>query len=210
MGSIKNHIAEKAEVVTKATQFITNHTKDWQVIKNYLSGKMSLGKLTDLQQEKLNRYQFIYNQFVSHKYTETEIVNMLRTLYKIEYAQAYSDINSTKEIFSSVLNINKHFEIKMQLESAKQLKIVCETIGDMKAAALFQKNIIAITALLPDIDDTPVDHFEGHIIEATFNPGLLGIPEINKEDMLDLLKRINEKRNRKLDIDLAVFEDVKK
>lgn len=208
MASVRNHIEQRAADVAKATEFIVSKTKDLQIIKSYLSGKMGIGKLTPIQQDKLNRYQFIYNQFVSHKYTETEIVNMIKVLYNIEYAQAYIDINATKEIFSSVLNINKMFELKMELESAKQLKQVCVSIGDTKGAAMFQKNIIAIASLLQDTDDTANEGFEGHTIEATFNPSLLGVPEIPKGDLLDLLKRINEKRGKKLDIDIAIFKDV--
>lgn len=207
MGSAKKLLQEKAEQVTIATEVIVAKTSDWQVIQSFLSNKTKIDKLTPTQQKKLERYQYIYNQLASFKYTETEVVNQVTHLYNIEYVQAYEDLNCTREIFSTVLNINKAFELKMLLEAAKKAIIKCDSVQDFKTSALYQKNMIVLLNLLQDAEPNQA-LFEGHTIEADFNPSLLGGPKIKKDDMLDLMNRINVKRGKKISIDDAIFYDV--
>lgn len=75
-------------------------------------------------------------------------------------------------------------------------------MGDMKALAAFEKNRKDLLKLLPDEDEKPVD-FQGHVYELTFDPKLLGAPEIN---MKELLQSINAKRNKPIKIDM--FEEL--
>ncbi|MEP7111197.1 MAG: hypothetical protein ABI760_24590 [Ferruginibacter sp.] len=193
----------KSAQVLSAAELLMSKTRDWQVIKQFLSNRLNDIILTKDQEKKLNRYQYIYNQLASARYTKLEVINQVQKLYSISVSQVYDDINCTQEIFSTVININKLFEIQLELESAKDMKRKCIEVSDIKTAALVQKNIIALQAMLPDDEQTPGEDFEGHTFEPVFDPRLLGSPEI---DMNELLAAINAKRKVKIKTDL--FQDI--
>jgi len=73
----------------------------------------------------------------------------------------------------------------------------------MKSAAAFQKNIIQLQRDIPDEETNPGELFEGHTIEAVFDPKLLGAPDV---DMKKVMEAVNEKRKVKINFDL--FEDI--
>lgn len=193
----------KSEQVRSGAQLLMSKTRDWQVIRQYLCNRMNDIELTKDQQKKLDRYQFIYSNLASGKYLKHEVINMVMKMYEVSQRQVYDDLNCTQEIFSSVVNINKLFEMQLELESAKDMKRKCIEVGDIKTAAIVQKNIIALTALLPDEELSLGEDFEGHTIEAVFDPRLLGAPDI---DMNEVLTAINAKRKIKIKTDL--FENI--
>ena len=196
-------LIKKAEQIQASTNLLLQKTNDWQTIKAYLSNRLSEDFLTDDQKLKKDRYQYIYNQLVSGKYTDLEICNQVMKLYGVKTAQAYEDISCTRELWNSVLNINKQFEIKLELQINRNMLRKCEELGDMKAFAAIEKNREKLLALLPDQEENPAEMFEGHTIEAVFDPRLLGAPDI---DMKEVLKAINEKRDKKINIDM--FDDI--
>ncbi len=214
MGREKNVgklLQEKAMQVSTAANLLVTKTRDWQVIKQYINNRISEIKLTETQKKKLERYQYIYNQLVSGRYTEQEVVNQVKNLYKVELVQAYEDLNSTRELFITTLNINKRFELKMELESAKDCKRKCIEIADFKNAQAYSKVIAMLLREVEDDEQTPADMFEGIFIEATFDPALLGAPPIAKSEIRELMHSINAKRTKKINLDFiedAEFEDV--
>lgn len=203
---VANALIKKAEGIQKATDALLETTRDWQTIKAYLNNRLGEAfELTAEQQKKLTRYKYIYDQLSSGKYTEQEVVSQLtnKSLYGVSLSQAYEDLRCSREIFTSIINVNKEFEIKLQLDINRNLQRKAEELGDFKAVAQFEKNRALLLKLLPDLDESPADMFEGHLFEAVFDPRLLGAPEV---DMKEVLQVINEKRNKKIDIDL--FEDI--
>lgn len=199
-------LIKKAEGVQKATEKILEITRDWQLIKAYLSNRLDEAfELTPEQEKKLERYKYAYDQLSSGKYTEQEVVAQLtnKKLYGVSLSQAYEDLRCSKEIFSTLLSVNRTFEIKLQLDVNRNLMRKAEELGDLKAVAALEKNRAMLLKLLPEEDESPADLFEGHVFEAVFDPRLLGAPDI---DMKEVLKLVNEKRGKKIDIDL--FEDI--
>jgi hypothetical protein len=196
---------DKAEQVATATNLLVQKTRDWQVIKQYINNRIPELK-TDLQKEKLKRYQYIYDQLSSGRYTEREIVDQLKRLFNVRLAQAYEDLNCTRELFVTTLNINKRFELKLELESAKEMKRKCVEERDYKNAALYSKIITGLLSLIEDEEPNTAELFEGIKIEATFNPELLGAPPISKNDMRELMQSINAKRSKKINLDF--IEDI--
>jgi hypothetical protein len=196
---------DKAEQVATATNLLVQKTRDWQVIKQYINNRIPELK-TDLQKEKLKRYQYIYDQLSSGRYTEREIVDQLKRLFNVQLAQAYEDLNCTRELFVTTLNINKRFELKLELESAKEMKRKCVEERDYKNAALYSKIITGLLSLIEDEEPNTAELFEGIKIEATFNPELLGAPPISKNDMRELMQSINAKRSKKINLDF--IEDI--
>ncbi len=203
MDNVKKTLELKANQIGKATEILVSKTRDWQVIKEYMNNRLGKMQLTKMQQDKLERYQYIYNQLIGGKYSETEVVYQVTNFFKISITQAYEDLNCSQEVFLTVLNINKRFEMKVELASARAIKRKCEEIGDYKALAAIQKNIINLLKELKDEEETQSDLFEGHTIEPTFDPRLLGAPDI---DMKAVLQAINAKRGKKINIDM--FEDI--
>jgi len=196
-------LQKTATQISYATDLLVEKTRDWQMIREYLCNRLKDMTLTATQQDKLKRYQFIYNQLVSGKYTDNEVLNMVMKLYDVKIVQAYEDMNCAREVFNAVVLINKQFEIKMELQSAKDMKRKCNEIGDFKTAAAVQRNIKDLIAMLPELEEDPALQFTGHEIEAVFNPALLGAPPV---DMKELLNTINAKRKVKIKTEL--FENL--
>ena len=197
-------LRKKSEQVRNAANILTDQTNDWQLIKAYLSNRIGDFELSAIQQQKLERYQFIYNQLVGGRYTKQEIINQAMKLQDgISLRHAYLDFNNAQEIFSSVINIKKQFELTIELESARNLKRKCEEMQDFKTAAAIQKNIIAIISMLPDEEEDQTAAFEGIEMTVTFDPRLLGAPPVNMKEVLDA---INAKRAVKIRTDM--FQEI--
>ncbi len=193
-------INQRVKEVETACETILAKTRDWQMIQKYLSAKSGTITLTGTQKKKLEKYQFIYNQMVSQRFTNTEVVNMVVNTYRVDISQAYEDLRSTKEVFAFDVNFNKRFELHLQLENNRRMLRKAEEVSDMKAYAALEKNRALLLKLLPDEETADYPLFEGHTIEAVFDPSLLGAPKITKTQMVELLSRINEKRQKKIDL----------
>jgi hypothetical protein len=196
-------LKNKAEAIRKGAELLLERTRDWQLIKQYLCNRLQDIELTPTQTEKLNRYQFIYNQLVSGEYSDAEVLSLVIKTYKIEQRQAYDDMNAAREIFCTVVNVNKLFEIQLQIQITKDMIRKASELQDYKSAASLGKNLVALISLLPDTEENPADLFEGHNIEATFDPSLLGAAPVNMKEVLDA---INLKRKAKINTDM--FEDI--
>lgn len=203
---LKVMLAEKAEQVAISAEIIMAQTRDWQMVKEYMCNRLEEEYLTETQKEKMKRYQFIYNQLVSGKYTDSDIVSMSAKIFDTKKTQSYEDLAATRELFNSVINVNKAFELHLALEITKNYMRKCEEMSDLKQLQKFNKDKIEIIKQLQDIEDNRGELFEGHVFEMTFDPTLLGAPEITKENMTALLKSINEKRDKK--INLSIIEDL--
>jgi hypothetical protein len=200
-------LIKKAEQVKNAAEFLMSKTRDWQMIKAYLTNRLEEIELSEEQEKKKTRYEFIYNQLVSGKYTDEEVRQMLIKTYKIKNGQSYDDMNCARELFYSVININKRFEINLELQINRNMMRKAEELNDFRAVAQLEKNRAMLLKLLPEEEETPAEHFEGHEIEAVFDPALLGGPAI---DMKEVLKAINEKRKVKINTDMFTeIEEVK-
>lgn len=196
---------KKANSVMAATEKLMESTRDWQVIKQFIQNRLVDMELTPEQTKKLERYQYVYNQLVSGKYTEQEIVRQLTSdkFYSLSLSQAYEDLAASKELFASVINVNKGFELHLALQLNHIRTRKAEEMGDMKAVAAFEKNRALLIKELPEVEENPAEMFEGHTIEAVFDPSLLGYGPV---DMQEVLKVVNEKRDKKIKIDM--FEEL--
>jgi len=192
-----------ADDVSAQAEFIMNKTRDWQVIQQYLSNRINNIELTPEQQIKMERYQYIYNQLVTGRYTDQEVVNQVKKFYKIEATQAYEDMNASREVFNRVININKQFELNLQLQINRKMLNKCVEMSDMKAYAAIERNRERLIKQLPEEVENPGEFFEGHTYEMTFDPALLGAPAV---DMIKVLQAINAKRNK--DIKTDMFEEL--
>lgn len=190
--------ANSASQITHGVETLLNSTSDWQTIREYICNRLPKEQLTEIQQKKLDRYTYMYNQTMTGKYSKAEIISQVITMLGVDQRQAYEDYNSMQELFGTYIHINKLFEIKMQIEGAKRLQRKAEEAMDFKGAAAIQKNLIALYSMIPDEEQNMAELFKGHSIEAVYDPRLLGAPDVN---MGELLKAINSKRKVKINVD---------
>jgi hypothetical protein len=193
----------RADQISRSTEILVAKTRDWQLIKQNISNRLDDIELTKEQEEKKKRYQYIYNQLASARYSESEVVTQVMKFFGVKSSQAYEDLTCTREIFGTLFNIDKRFELKVELEAARSARRKAEELCDFKAAAMYSKVIKDILKEVEDESENPAELFEGHEIEAVFDPRLLGAPEV---DMKKLLQAINEKRKVKINADL--FEEI--
>jgi hypothetical protein len=199
-------LIKKASQVQAAAEIITETIRDVQIIHQYLNNHKQL-ELTEVQEKKLKRYKFIYDLRAAGTST-TQIVSQLtnRHTYNLSVAQAYEDIRCSKELYVSVIHIDKNFELKLELEVNRIARSKAMELQLHKEAAYYGKLIKEIIIALPDEEQNPGEYFQGYNTDAVFDPRLLGAPEITTADMKALLNSINEKRKKKIDLD--IFEDI--
>ncbi len=201
--NLRKALQKRAEQVGNATEILVSKTRDWQVIKEHISNRISKIQLTKPQQQKLERYQFIYNELMSGKYSEADVLNTVCSIYDIGITQAYEDLECAQELFTTVININKSFEMKLLLEEGKKMLRRCKEMNDMKNYGSIYKSVVALLKEIQEVEEESPDQFEGHTFEAVFDPRKLGAPDV---DMKEVLKAVNEKRGKKIKIDM--FEDI--
>lgn len=187
-----------AEVEVQA-DLIMSKTRDWQMIKQYMANRMKEFKLTSEQIEKKTRYQFMYNEMMTGKSTDYQVVNMTKNHFEISLSQAYEDLKFTKEVFSDIINVDKIFDLQLSLELNRKYQAKADAIGDLKALASFEKNRESLLKQLPDQENRDAENFEGHTYELTFDPRLLGAPPV---DMKKVLDAINAKRHKPINTDM--------
>ena len=201
---LKVALQKKTDNISAQADFIMSKTRDWQVIKQFMSNRLNDLQLTPEQEKKMERYQFIYNELVGGKSTDQQVVMQVKNFYKVSISQAYEDMNAAKEVFTSVINVNKQFEINLALQLNKKFMAKAEEMCDMKALALFEKNRKDLLKLLPDESENPAEFFEGHTYEMVFDPKLLSSRKV--VDMKELLQAINAKRGKPIKLDM--FEEL--
>lgn len=199
---IKELMIERSRQIAAGAEAVAAITNDWQTILQFMKGRLQEEFLTEQQKEKMKRYNFMYKELQTGKYSKQEVINMNMRLYGIGLQQSYEDFNCMSEIFSSVMHVNKLFTLQMELELADKMMRKCSELMDFKGAAMFQKNKAQLLAMLPEKDENAAALFEGHIVEAVFDPRLIGAPDVNIKDVIE---KINAKR--KVKIDTSKFDE---
>lgn len=192
-----------AERIGIAAENMVATTKDWQVIKEFLANRVADIRLSPAQATKLERYQFMYNQLVSGKYTDVEVISATMKMFGLQQRQVYDDLACTRELFSTVININKQFELSIQLQINRNMLRKAEEMLDFKAYAALEKNRAMMLGQITEVEDNKGEMFTGHEIEPVFDPSLIGADEV---DMAKLLKDLNSKRKAKIKTEL--FTDI--
>jgi len=197
MNKLTQYLQVSAQEIETATLSLTEVTQDWQVILEFLKNRLENFKLNKRQQEKLRRYQFAYAQSATGRFTDLEVINLLKIEFKINKTQAYEDVRCMREIYGVVAPINKQFELQLELQVNRRLMIKAEDLDDMPSLVQLGRNRIALLKEVQVMDDHPAEDFKGHIIEPVFAPQLINTDVI---DMHEVLRIINEKRDKKLNL----------
>lgn len=190
---MKDFFQNKEQKLIHQAELAAAETDDYLAVKQYLTRRVSEIQLSDNQAKRLECYQFAYNQLVSGKYTEHEVVDMLISSFTdMSRPKAMQYLRDSKDLFSTTFNINKIFEIKVQLELNRIEQQKASVRGDSQSFARLEKNRVEMMKLIPDVEDDNHEDFEGHVIIPMFDPALLGIDPINKHDLVKLLEDIQK------------------
>ncbi len=180
-----DNISERAEKYSK-------HVNDYNAISRFMNSRIAEVKLTDIQQKMLERYQLVYNQLVSGKYNEKSIRTQLVEMYSISEVQAYKDIQNTKELFGTNINIEKQFLIRMDLERLDISIRKCIETNNTEAHAKLQAVRTNLIKLLPEKQERLVDDFQVPMVIAQFDPALMGVPNVTTPELEELLLRLKK------------------
>jgi len=195
---VTTHLQHQADAIRKGAELIVESINDWQVIRQFLSNRTKDIELTESQQLKLDRYNFMYNQLASGRYTEAEVVHMNSKINFVSLPQSYEDLNCTKELFAILFNFNKAFELRLQLDLNRIMLNQAQAERDYKAYAMLERNRVKLMDLLPEMEQEE-NYFESHQNLIEFNPELVGGEEVDMKAVLDY---INDKRNTKIRTEL--------
>ena len=189
---MKTFLSEnKADLIRRA-EWITQQTDDYQTIKAYMNARMGDISLNNRQQHKLERWQFIYNQLSTGKYTEQEVRQQLMKHFGTPENTSYTDMREAKELMSTTINLNKRFKIQVDIELLDLMKLKARESNNLDAYAKLQKVQNELYKMIPDEEEKPIDHFTPRQNIVQYNPALLGIapiPEAQMKDLVDQLKR---------------------
>lgn len=201
--SVQKALIEKMEAISKGAMTIAEHTSDWQVIRDFISNRIEGLKLTRKQEEKLKRYQFVYNQLSTGKYIDKEVVSQLKRTYDIEDTQAYQDLKDAKEVFNTVFYINKVFELKLTLDRNWVMMQKAADVNDLKSYAQLEKNRQKLLEMIPQVDASLGDLFVPHTFVLKFDPSLIGAPAIDMDAIHEYIKNRKQKGGNTSGIDEA-------
>ena len=195
----KDVLINKQAQIMRSAELLAQEINDWQTIQSYVTKRVHEIELSPLQQKKLDRYQFIYNQLVTGKYTDTDVCEMLKDAYNIELTQALKDLRDSKELFNTAFNVKKQFEIKLQLEINRMMLEKANLSGDLRSYAALEKNRANLIKMLPE-EEQSVEDFRGHENIIVFDPAALGYDPLNEKELLLLYRDLKKKYGGEINI----------
>lgn len=182
--------ATELELIARA-EYIAETVNDFQTIKQYMNNRFDDNmKLTQSQEHQLKMYQYVYDQSQTHKYTEFQIRNQLKSNFGLNDRQAWDVFKKAQELFATALHINKLFQMRMDILWIEKLQRKAEAANDMDAFAKLQKVKNDIRSMIPDTDEVAGDDFKPIQVEFQFNPEILGRPVIPKKKIKELVDQL--------------------
>jgi hypothetical protein len=152
-------------------------------------------KLTEDQQTKLKRWQFIYDQLSSGRYNETDVRNQLLKTFPISEYTAFKDMMEAKEVFSTTLNLNKKFKMMTDIQLLDMMKLKASDANKLDEYAKLQRVQNELYKMIPDEETNPTEDFTPRQNLVQYNPSLLGIPAMPDEQINELLNQLKREFN---------------
>lgn len=180
---------------------------DFQMVRKFMYNRLGDAmKLSETQEMMLKRYQFVYDQFSTGKYSESDIVHQLIAQFGITEATARQSIARAKELFNNTLSLKRLFEIKLDIETTNRLIRKAEKANRFDDVAKLMKVKVELYKLLPDEEEVPADYFEPRKNEFMYDPHLLGVEPVSQGEIQKVLDDL--KVNFKIeDIDFEIIKE---
>lgn len=191
--SIKN---ELSKILLKNEALIdtaSEQVNDLHAVRSFMMRRIAEHELSPTQQKKIEIYEFIYNQLIGRKWSELELIELIKSKYKCpSRPMAVSLLNDTKELFTTVLAVNKQWELKQQVEACKAMMRKAELTGDFKAYAALEKNFYKMLELVEEVE-VAQDDFVGHTMVITADPSVIGVKAADPAEVKLLMAELKEK-----------------
>lgn len=185
-----NPLQKQALELEARIDYITEQTNDYQTIRAYMNNRFDQIKLTPGQTEKLRRWQYIYDQMSTGKYSDDDIRSQLEVHFSVDTQTARNDIRHAQELFSTTLSINKKFRIIMDLKLLDKMQRKAALDNQLDAYARLQKTKNELYKMLPDEEEMPGDYFQPRTNIFEFNPALLGVNPIDPSKLKALIEQL--------------------
>lgn len=195
----------KEELISRA-EWMAEQTNDLQTIKAYMTARFNDIKLSDKQKAKMARWQFVYDQLSTGRYTQLDIRWQLQNKFGISEGAAMLDIREASDVFGSTMNINKMFKIQLDIQLLDVMKQKARDTQQLDSYARLQKVQNELYKMLPDEDEVPADHFSPHQIIMKFDPSLLGIAPLRADKMKELFAQLSREHGIE-DIPYELIDD---
>lgn len=187
---MSNFLTDNKAAMLRYAEHVTEMTNDYQTIKAFMSARAGDIKLSAKQQEKMKRWQFVYDQLSSGKFTEKEVRQQLMVHFNIEEPTAYRDIQESQELMATTLSINKIFKINCDIQLIEVLQRKANETHQLEAYAKLQKVKNELYKMLPDKEENPGDYFTPRQNIIDFNPALLGVAPVPEDQMKALFDQL--------------------
>lgn len=196
---------QQADIIRRA-EWIAEQTNDLQLIKAYLSARLGEMVLNENQLLKLKRWQYIYDQMSTGKYTDADIRFQVIKVFGLSDSAARADMRQAQDVFATTLSINKKFKIQLDIQLLDIQQQKCRDTNNMEAYSKLQRVKNELYKMLPDEEEeAPIDYFQPRTNQITFNPSLLGHKPIPPDQMKDLIEELKNEFNM-TDIDYEMLE----
>ena len=193
-------LKSKYDEVSEAVEKYSKYTNDFMAIKKFMKSRVENIKLTEAQQEIYNRLQFIYNQLVSGKYSEQQIVHMLTNEpYNLKRSQAYYDIQTCKDLFSTARPLDKQFLLKLNYERLEIQMRKASEANNLDVYAKLQKNMLELLKMMPDEELEVPEDYVPTLVVPMYDPRLLGIKTVDAQKLAELKATLKKQFNFNLD-----------
>lgn len=191
MSSFKKALQRQLDEQNRIMDTIGEQLDDLYQVRDYMLRRIAEHQLTPVQQKKLELYEFIYNQSLSTQWDEDELIDLVRNRANCSRPVAIQLIHESRELFTTVLSVNKQWEIKRQLMANERLLQKAETMGDFKAYAALERNRYKLLEMVQEV--TRNEEFKGHTLQITADPEVIGVKPASKSEIRQLLKELKEK-----------------
>jgi hypothetical protein len=208
MSSTINKLEQKALEISAQVDWMAEQVNDFQMIRQYMTNRVNEFTLSPMQEFKLKRYQFIYDQLSSGKYSDKEVREMTMKMFNIAENQAMSDMKTSQELFSTTLSVNKKFKILLQIQHLEKMQRKARDNNKLDEYSKLQRVMNELLRMLPDEIETPTDNFEPRKNVIMYDPSILGVQKVPDAEIKDLLAKISrELGHNAIDVDFTLLED---
>lgn len=200
-----SYLERKKNKLIAQTEYVSQSIEDWQTIRDYISNRVEDIVLNKRQRDKLQRYDYMYAQLMSRKYTEAEVISQVEQRFNVKRSTAIQDLQSTREIYTVTIGINKRFEIKVQIEGLKIQLAKAAALGKLAEYSMLSRCLSDYYKQLPDEEVNQAELFTPHQNIMQFDPDKLGFPKIDAAEWQKLKTDLKTKHN--FDFDDEIIEE---
>jgi hypothetical protein len=134
-----------------------NRMNDYQVLSQYLSGKIEEDEMTEHQKLKLRRARKVYELLLNAQSNNIIVENLIND-FGLSVAQAWRDLHLAEALFGNLRESNKAMKRQIAENMALETYRVAKKLDDARGMAAANKNYIEATGV--GLEDSNLPDFE--------------------------------------------------